>query len=79
MILLISEKKTDFDNKLLGFNESFNSNKTKHVIAENELMSWQKKIEAISPKGLTKDLINGYKILNRTRCFSSETLIYKII
>ena len=50
MILLISEKKTDFDNKLLGFNESFNSNKTKHVIAENELMSRQKKLKQYHQK-----------------------------
>ena len=27
--------KTNFDNKLLSFNERINSNKTKHVLAEN--------------------------------------------
>ena len=28
--------KTDFDNKLLSFNKRINSNKTKHVLVENE-------------------------------------------
>ena len=37
----------------------------------NEL---SKKVEAISTKGLTKDLINGSKILNERRYFSSGTL-----
>ena len=32
------------------------------------------KVEAISTKGLTKDLINAYKILNRARYFYSGTL-----
>ena len=30
-------------------------------------------IEAVSTKGLTKDLINGYQILNRVRYFSAGT------
>ena len=37
-------------------------------------MSYQKKVEAISTKGLTKDLINRSKILNGARYFSSGTL-----
>ena len=62
--------KADFDNKLLSFDERINSNKTKHVIVENELNELSKKVEAISTKGLTKDLINGYKILSGARYFS---------
>ena len=33
-----------------------------------------KKSEAILIKGLTQDLVNGYKILNGARYFSSGTL-----
>ena len=36
-------KKTDFNNKLLGFNKRINSNKTKHVVVENELNELTKK------------------------------------
>ena len=63
--------KADFDNKLLSFNKRINSNRTKHVLFEKKLNELSKKVEAISTKGLTKDLINGYKILNRARYFSS--------
>ena len=34
-------------------------------------MNYKKKIEAISTKGLTKYFINGYKILNGAKYFSS--------
>ena len=34
-------------------------------------MNYQKKIEAISTKGLIKDFINGYKILHGGKYFSS--------
>ena len=37
-------------------------------------MSYQKKVETISAKRLTKDLINGYRILNGPKCFSSKIL-----
>ena len=30
-------KKTDFDNKLLGFSKRINLNKRKHVLVENKL------------------------------------------
>ena len=50
--------KTDLDNKLLSFKKKINSNKAKHVVAEKELNELLKKVEAISTKGLTKDLIN---------------------
>ena len=36
--------KTDFDNKLLSFNKRINSNKTKHVLVENELNGQSKKL-----------------------------------
>ena len=51
---------TDFDNKLLSFNKRINSNKTKHLRVENESNQLPKKVEAISTKGLRKDLINIY-------------------
>ena len=51
-------KKTDFDDKLK------NSNK-------NELNELSKKVKAISTKGLTKDLINKFSVLNGTKYFSS--------
>ena len=68
-------KKTDFDDKLKDLNKNATSNKTKHVRVENELNELSKIVEAISLKGLTKDLINGYKILNGTKKF---ILYYKI-
>ena len=34
-------------------------------------MNYQKKVKAILTKGLTKDLINGYKIFNGARYFFS--------
>ena len=46
-------KKTDFDNKL----KYITSNK-------NELNELSKNVQAISKKGLTKDLINKFSILN---------------
>ena len=52
--------KTDFNNKL----KDVTSNK-------NELNELPKKVKAISTKGLTKDLINKFSILNRTKCFPS--------
>ena len=66
--------KTDFDNKLISFNKRSNSKKIKHVLVENELNELSKKIEAIPTKGFTKDLIDGYKVLNGARYFSSGTL-----
>ena len=51
---------TDFDNKL----KDVTSNK-------NELNELSKKVKAISTKGLTKDLINKFSILNGAKYFSS--------
>ena len=52
-------KKTDFDNKL----KDVTSNK-------NELNELSKRFKAISTKGLTKDLINKFSILNGAKYFS---------
>ena len=43
-------KKADFDNKLLSFNKSINSNKTKHALVENELNELSKKLEQYQQK-----------------------------
>ena len=60
MILLISQKKTDFDNKL----KDVRSNK-------NELNKLSKTVEAMSTKRLTNDLIDKFSILNGAKYFSS--------
>ena len=64
-------KKANFDDKLKSLNKKYTSNKTKHVLVEYELNELLKKVEAISTKGLTKDLINRCKILNAAKHFSS--------
>ena len=58
-------KKTDFDDKLKNSNKNITSDKTKHVLdeGENELNELSKKFKPISTKGLTKDLINKFSIL----------------
>ena len=60
MILLLSEKKTDFDNKLKNVTPN-----------KNELNEPSEKVKAISTKGLTKDLINKFSILNGANYFCS--------
>ena len=50
---------TDFDNKL----KDVTSNK-------NELNELSKKVKAISTKGLTKDLINEFSVLNGAKYIS---------
>ena len=52
------ENKTDFNNKL----NDVTSNK-------NQLNELSKKIKAISTKGVTKDLINEFSILNGAKYF----------
>ena len=42
--------KTDFDNKLSGFNERINSNKTKEVLFENRLNKLSNNVKAMSTK-----------------------------
>ena len=58
-------------NRLKNLNKNVTSNKTKHVPVENELNELSRKVEGISTKRLTKDLINGHKILNSAKYFSS--------
>ena len=41
---------TDFDNKLISFNKRINSNKTKHVLIENELNELSKKLRKYQQK-----------------------------
>ena len=64
-------EKTSFDNKIISisFNKRINLNKTKGVLVENELNELSKKVEAMSIKRLTKDLINWYKISNVATIF----------
>ena len=69
-------KKTDFDNKLKKLNKNVASNKIKHVLVENELNELSRKVKAISAKGLTKDLINKFSILNGAKYFQKY---FKII
>ena len=59
-------KTTDFDDKLKHLNKNATSNKTKSVVVKNELNELLQKFKAILAKGLTKDLINKYSILNGT-------------
>ena len=64
-------KKKDFHDKLKSSNEKVTWNKTKHVLVENILDKLSKKVEVVSTKGLAKDLLNKYTILNGAKCFSS--------
>ena len=43
----------------------------KHVLIENELNELSEKFKAISTKGLTKDLINKFSILNGAKYLPS--------
>ena len=67
-------KKTNFNDKLKHLNKTVTSNKIKQVPVENELNELSEKVKAISAKGLTKDLINKYSILNGAKCFYSGIL-----
>ena len=62
-------KKTCLDDQLKKLNKNFTSNKTKHVLAENELNRLSKKIKSITTKGLSKDLIKVYKTFNVAKYF----------
>ena len=44
-------RKTDFDDKLKNLNKKVTSNKTKHVLVENELNEVSEKIKLLSTKG----------------------------
>ena len=69
--IAVSLKKADFTDKLKNLNKNVTPNKTKHILVENESNELSKKVEAISTKGLTKHLINGLKILDGAKYFSS--------
>ena len=49
-------------------------NKTRHVEVDKKLDNLKKKVDIISTKGLTKNLINKYCILNGAKYFSSDGL-----
>ena len=69
MIDFDKKLKTDFNNKL----KDVTSNK-------NELNELSKKVKAISTRGLTKDLISKFSILNGAKYFSSGIFqIYLVI
>ena len=61
----------DDTKKLRNLNKKVTSNQAKHALVENELNELSKKVEAISIKRSTKDLINGCKILNGAKYLSS--------
>ena len=67
-------KETYFDDKLKKYLLKRYSNQTKHVLVENELDEISGKVGLISMKGLTKDSINRYRILNGAKNFSSAVL-----
>ena len=60
--------KTDFDNKL----KDVASNK-------NELHELSKKVKAISTKGLTRNVINKFGILNESKYFSFGIFQYYLL
>ena len=55
-------------------NKKVTLNKLKHALVENELDELSEKVELISTKELTKDLINEYSILKGAKYFSSCVL-----
>ena len=63
------DEEADLDNKVKNINEKATSNKTKHVLVENELDELSEEVELISTKELTKDLINEYSILKGAKKF----------
>ena len=67
-------KKSDFDDILKDLDKKFTSNKTKHILVENELNELLEKVKAISTNGLTKDFINKFIILNGSKNFYSGIL-----
>ena len=75
--------KTNFDEKLGKINSKVTSNKTKHVevgkVLTDHITFYTKRVNTlstevklISTKGLTKDLTNGYSMLNDAKYFSED-------
>ena len=69
------KKNTTHHDKLEILNKNVTSNKTKNLLVEKELTKLSKKVEVISTKGLSKDLINGYKILNGAKLFFIRNIL----
>ena len=67
----VKKKNFFFDDKLKKLNKNVTSTNTKHVLVENELNEQSGKVNAISTKGLTKDLINKLSFLTGAKYFSS--------
>ena len=63
-------KKTDFNNKIKRLMKKVTLNETKNILFRNELDELLVKVDLVSTKGLTKDLINKYSILNGAKYFS---------
>ena len=61
-------KKIDFDDKLKSLN------KIKHVLVENDSNELAEKAKVISAKGLKKNLMNKYGVLNCAKHFYSGIL-----
>ena len=57
------KQKKVFNDKLTNLNKKVTLNKTKHVLVQNGLKRLPEKVRLISPKGLTKGLINNYNIV----------------
>ena len=51
MILLISKKKRDLDDKLKNLDQNVSTNKTKHVLVVNELKKISKNLKQYQKKG----------------------------
>ena len=67
-------KKAYFVEKLININRKVTLNKARHVEIKDKLDDLSKNVKIISTKGLTKDLINKYSILNGGKYFSSDGL-----
>ena len=82
-MVLMTIKKRDFNEKLSNINNKSVSNKTKQIDAYKKLTDHiasytklindlSREVRLISTKGLTKDLINAYSILNGTKYFAED-------
>ena len=65
----------DFDNKLKNLNKKLLQ--IQQNMVENELDELSQKVKLISPKGLTKDLINRYRILKV--CYLQSGKIWVVV
>ena len=63
-------KKIDLDDKLKKNSKKINSNKAKYTGFQKRFNVLPAKVKLVSTKGLTKDLINKYSILNGAKYVS---------